>query len=108
MQSVACVIEGCNRAGKHRGYCPTCYSRLRKSGKLPLITQEERLFARITEAPDGCWHWDGSRASGGYGEIVWDGRRRRAHRVTYEYFITEIPEGLDLDHLCRVRHCVNP
>jgi len=47
-----------------------------------------------------------------YGRItVWeDGRRRyvRAHRYSYEAFVGPIPEGLTLDHLCRVRNCVNP
>jgi hypothetical protein len=32
----------------------------------------------------------------------------RAHRWSYEYFIANIPSGLDLDHLCRNRACVNP
>ncbi|MFJ7176424.1 HNH endonuclease [Streptomyces massasporeus] len=40
--------------------------------------------------------------------VRWAGRDRPAHRVVYEYFIVDIPEGLDLDHLCRVRRCVNP
>lgn len=37
-----------------------------------------------------------------------DGKPRRAHRVAYELLVGPIPEGLVLDHLCRVRHCVNP
>ncbi len=33
---------------------------------------------------------------------------RGAHRVAYELSVADIPDGLELDHLCRVRHCVNP
>jgi hypothetical protein len=75
---------------------------------LPRPTFEDRLFSRVTEGANGCWLWGGARVRDGYGTIGRDGRNLRAHRVMYEYFIVEIPEGLDLDHLCRVRHCVNP
>lgn len=44
----------------------------------------------------------------GYATLKVDGRRRRAHRLAYEWFVGPIPEGMVLDHLCRVRHCVNP
>ncbi len=37
-----------------------------------------------------------------------DGKMLYAHRVSYELFVDAIPDGLTLDHLCRVRHCVNP
>jgi hypothetical protein len=38
----------------------------------------------------------------------YDGKVRLAHRVIYEYLVGPIPDGLSIDHLCRVRHCVNP
>lgn len=37
-----------------------------------------------------------------------DGRKAMGHRLTYEYFVGPIPDGLEIDHLCRVRACVNP
>ena len=44
----------------------------------------------------------------GYGQF-WDGTRLvRAHRFAYEQIVGPIPDGLQLDHLCRVRSCVNP
>jgi hypothetical protein len=56
---------------------------------------------------DGCWLWTGAR-SGKYGEI-WDGDKRlRAHRIAYETFRGEIPQGMELDHLCRTYLCVHP
>ncbi len=59
----------------------------------------------------GCWEWTSSKVQNGYGNIwVGDPDRRcaMAHRVAYELLVGPIPEGMTLDHLCRVRHCVNP
>lgn len=61
---------------------------------------------------DECWPWDGAINSCGYGSFrVKDGKAWTscgAHRVGYEYFRGKVPEGLELDHLCRRRDCVNP
>lgn len=68
-----------------------------------------RIQAKITpNGVTGCWEWTGCRTSTGYGR-AWNGHRADwAHRVLYRLVIGEIPSGLVLDHLCRVRHCVNP
>jgi hypothetical protein len=68
-----------------------------------------RLWAKvdIRDVSD-CWEWRGWRDSEGYGLILLDGRNRRAHQVTYEEIIGLIPDGLEIDHLCRNRGCVNP
>lgn len=63
--------------------------------------------------PDtGCWIWTGSPNRTGYGQfsIMENGKRLGtvAHRVVFEHFKHKIPDGLVLDHLCRVRMCVNP
>lgn len=47
-------------------------------------------------------------AHGGYGQFWANGKNRRAHRVAFELLVGPIPEGQTLDHLCRVRACVNP
>lgn len=55
-----------------------------------------------------CWNWTGSRYQG-YGRVTWKGHKtRQAHRVTYELLIGSIPDGLEIDHLCQNRACVNP
>lgn len=59
------------------------------------------------EPNTGCWLWEGSGAHG-YGQTWYQGRLVRAHRATYEIARGPIPRGLVLDHLCRVRACVNP
>jgi hypothetical protein len=56
------------------------------------------------EVTDGCWPWTGFRNPAGYGIYA----RLRAHRLVYEASGLVIPDGLVLDHLCGVRHCVNP
>jgi len=56
----------------------------------------------------GCWHWGGLVGTHGYGIIRTPSGWRLAHRVYYERFVGPIPDGLQVDHLCRVRDCVNP
>lgn len=64
--------------------------------------EEDRGF----ETP--CWIWQRATQSNGYGVVAVDGRTRRAHRHYYEQANGPIPAGLDIDHLCRQRACVNP
>lgn len=67
-----------------------------------------RLIRRRELSDDGCWIWLGSQTTQGYGSIWFQGGMRRVHRVAYEAWIGPIPEGLVLDHLCRVKICFNP
>jgi hypothetical protein len=57
----------------------------------------------------GCWVWQRA-TSRGYGVTHLDSRgpQWRAHRLSYELHVGPIPAGMDLDHLCRNRACVNP
>jgi len=55
-----------------------------------------------------CWIWNGRVSPNGYGRISILGKDAYAHRVSYILFIGDITKGLVLDHLCRVRRCVNP
>lgn len=68
---------------------------------------KDRLFARV-EVTDGCWYWKGPTSGGGYGKISVNREGRVVHRVCYELLVGPIPENLVLDHICRVKHCVNP
>lgn len=67
----------------------------------------ERFAKRWIEDADGCWIWQGSGNQGGYGQFF-DGRSWVAHRWAYEHYVEPLPKGLQLDHLCRNRRCVNP
>lgn len=56
----------------------------------------------------GCWEWAGAKQSNGYGRL-WNGEKSDySHRVVFTQIKGNIPSGLDLDHLCRNRRCVNP
>ena len=67
----------------------------------------ERFFSYVQKT-ETCWNWIGGKNSDGYGHF-WLGKRPfRSHRFVYELYRGKIPEGLDLDHLCRNRACVNP
>lgn len=63
----------------------------------------------ITDVGVGCWLWVGLINRDGYGVFQKSGcGSNLAHRFSYQYFIGSIGDGLELDHLCRVRRCVNP
>jgi hypothetical protein len=73
------------------------------------MTLRDRLLAKFIPEPNsGCWLWEGSLSNKGYGEIHYQRATRLAHRMSYEQFKGPIPNGLELDHLCRTRCCVNP
>lgn len=69
-----------------------------------LPTLRDQLFARIRHQPNGCWLWLGSKDTNGYGQ--WRGRK--AHRAMFELVRGPVPRGLELDHVCRNRSCINP
>ncbi|CCA55433.1 MULTISPECIES: HNH endonuclease signature motif containing protein [Streptomyces] len=67
----------------------------------------ERFEEQVGKSPNGHWVWAGV-LSNGYGNF-WDGIRKvPAHRWAYEYWVGPIPAGMQIDHLCRIRQCVNP
>lgn len=63
-------------------------------------------YEPVTET--GCWLWRRSTNGVGYGKLQQDGRLKYAHRLSYELLRGPIPEGFTIDHLCRIRCCVNP
>lgn len=67
-----------------------------------------RFEARWIAGPGGCYLWTGELSKTGYGVFKAGGRNRVAHRWYYQAKRGAIPSGLQLDHLCRVRRCVNP
>lgn len=71
------------------------------------MTLEQRVYKKIRMTPD-CWWWTGEQNGKGYGLIRVGRRKLMAHRVVYELREGAIPEGFQLDHLCRNRACVFP
>ena len=109
-----CSVDGCGRWCFGKGLCQMHYQRQRRGDSL---RDEDRITRRFVDkvqfGPGShddclCWNWHGTTDAEGYGRFMAERRNRISHRVAYEWFVGPIPEGLELDHLCRNRACVNP
>jgi hypothetical protein len=85
------------RNGKSR-YC---------SYRCEIGTLQDRFWIKV-EKTATCWLWTANHSGSGYGRFQIGRKQVQAHRLAYEWLIGPISPGLDLDHLCRVRRCVNP
>jgi hypothetical protein len=107
-----CSIDECDRKVFGRGWCTMHWTRWRRYGD-PFEQQRirgdltARFWSKVSKT-DACWLWTGTLDAKGYGQF-WDGQViARAPRFAYEFLVDAIPEGLTIDHLCRVVACVNP
>jgi hypothetical protein len=69
------------------------------------------VVARVRRVESGCWEWQANVGLDGYGRWYGNARKyetRQAHRISYMAFVGLIPDGMQIDHLCRNRKCVNP
>lgn len=67
----------------------------------------QEILDRLEPIPEaGCLVWTGYTQNG-YGIVFYQGKNRRVHRVIFEALVGPVPDGLHLDHLCRVRDCAN-
>lgn len=117
MPNRTCSVDGCERPHKARGLCNTHAMRLARTGSTgdapvrlmtaPTTDLRAAFFSRVDKRPDGCWLWTGALARG-YGSMFDGQTARPAHRVSWELAGRVLVDGMDLDHLCRVRCCVNP
>lgn len=74
------------------------------------MAERERFWSKVDKT-DSCWVWKAALTQYGYGIFRIGGRdgfNIGAHRYAYKEMFGSIPGGLDLDHLCRNRKCVNP
>lgn len=76
--------------------------------KCPCPADHRALVLHRCAQTEGCWLWSGTVNTDGYGIVQHGGRSWIAHRLAYSAFIGAVPAGLVVDHLCRVRSCVNP
>ncbi len=119
LSKFTCSIDGCERPMRASGWCTTHYQRHRRHGNTEGVFPRDRTFSErfwskvdFHDDADGCWMWIGARQISGYGQIGSGSRVGRpmlvAHRVAYELLVGPISEGLEIDHLCRNKPCVNP
>ena len=109
---ITCSILGCNKPTHARGWCHPHYENWRRTGD-PIPCHQSLYSAwwdRVDFAVSGCWNWTGATAERGYGLVYNPQTKRfvRAHRRVYEMCVGPIPDGLEIDHLCRNPRCINP
>lgn len=120
-----CAVNDCNEPITALDCCDKHYRRLQRHGlvsRCAIVNNDiARFWSKVAEgdvpanAPSlgPCWLWQAGCYERGYGHFSYNiGPKQRkhvqAHRWSYEYMIADIPEPLELDHLCRVHGCVNP
>ena len=111
MNKNTCNIDGCGSPARARGWCPKHYTRWRthgdpRGGGRHYSTPEEAFAAR-TERRGECLIWTGAKNGDGYGQLRANGRVTKAHRYAWECENGPIPDGMEIDHICHNRACVN-
>ncbi len=67
----------------------------------------EKILARLEPHENGCLIWPGSKTRGGYGRVRYKLKGAYVHRMTYEHFVSPIPDGFELHHTCKNPACAN-
>ncbi|WP_425061836.1 HNH endonuclease signature motif containing protein [Roseovarius confluentis] len=109
-----CRVSNCG--GKHlaKGLCRKHYLRKYRTGSLNTSvlygeTALNRVLSKVVKTQSGCWEYTGKLTPKGYAHVKSDdGKMRFAHRIVFEAYIGPVPEGKEVDHLCRNRSCCNP
>ena len=109
-----CSVEGCEKPVKNRGWCSMHATRWAKygdpeAGPRRFSNAEDSFRARAVPAADdsGCVLWTGAKTPTGHGVIRAGGKNVGAHRYSWERSNGPVPDGLFIDHACRVPACVN-
>lgn len=119
MAKATCSVDACDRDSRTRGWCKLHYGRWLRTGSVGDARARvgggpaaARFWDKVDRrGPDDCWRWLAYVGPDGYGKFS-RGRAIEggvvAHRWAYEHVVGPIPDGLEIDHLCRNRACVNP
>lgn len=112
-----CSLPECSSVvGKNsaRGWCFRHYQRWQRHGDplgggpdRPSLSVEDRFWSKISKTKT-CWNWTGTMTASGYGLFSVKGAQVRAHRFAWEMLVGEIPDGIEIDHRCMNKRCVNP
>lgn len=118
-----CAVESCDRAVSSHGHCEAHHKRLRDHGELmahvpigrsrrPSEPLDVRFWADVDASGD-CWEYTRRLTPGGYGSVRLtrtddESRAMVAHRFAWQSLVGPIADGLELDHRCRNKVCVNP
>jgi hypothetical protein len=116
-----CLFPGCERKPIAKNLCGTHWAQARRRKVLSAVisdeTEEERwLRSFVVDNETGCWNFikngrgagRGDKTGKGYGQFWWKGKKQMAHRYSWVRKHGAIANGMQLDHVCRNRSCVNP
>ncbi len=110
---MSCTVEGCDSPTIARGWCSRHYQRWQRHGSTdeparPALDHAALFAAKTVRHDSGCLMWVGARSSSGYGVLTVQQQSVLAHRYALQLAGVVVPEGYHVDHLCRVRLCVEP
>lgn len=111
MPNNTCSVDGCEKSRRARGWCDTHYRRWRRNGEPGTIETAqppaERFWSKVNKT-EICWNYEIGAGSSGYAHFKLGGKSHKAHRLSYEWAVGPIPEGMQIDHMCHNRRCVRP
>src|SRR5881398_2242130 len=108
MTSRTCEAKDCDLPHDAKGFCVKHYRRFRRYGGPDLPSAEERFWSLVDPTGDGCWEWQGARATNGYGVFNLRYRHHQAHRLAWLFHFGAEPGALFVCHRCDNPPCVNP
>jgi len=113
-----CEVQACTKMRMYvtAGMCESHYRRNLKYGNplgsAPRKTVEERFWEKVEKSESGCWNWTGALSWNGYGMFRESPDPKvssaRAYRYSYTLANGPIREGMQIDHKCFTKKCVNP
>lgn len=107
-----CKFPGCALTPYKVGFCNAHYIRQRRgrpmNAPVRRVAADPNRFWDKVEKCDGCWNWTAFIGPDGYGRFMINQVPHLAHRVSFQRSFGEIPAGMEIDHICHNRICVNP
>jgi len=109
-----CSVPGCDRKHLAKGLCALHYDRKRDGRSFEIksryeLTAIDRIMEKVIILQNGCWIYTGKLTSKGYPHVRDDkGKMKFAYRIVFEHHKGPVPDGFELDHLCKRRACCNP
>lgn len=109
---LTCTVSGCGKSHKSNGLCLMHYTRMIRHGDLDRVSvirgdDKKRMINSVDIDDSGCWNWIKS-INMGYGVTSLRGKREQAHRASWMVFVGEIPNGMQINHKCHNKMCINP
>lgn len=106
-----CSVDGCGGKVKAKGLCLIHYTRFLRHGTTEtsiVVNDDKARFLKNSKISEsGCWVWQ-KGTKNGYGHTMLKGKPQQAHRASWMIFVGDIPNGMQINHKCHNRACINP